>query len=109
MLTKTRKSLTRIELRQAIYKEFPQLSREQVRKLLDDFFDELTEVLLQDEDVKLRGFGRFKIYHKRPRLGRNPKTGEDAIITARRTLRFAPSPTLIARVNGVIFDGEDRD
>ena len=56
--------------------------------------------LVRGETVKLRAFGAFSVRSKRPRVGRNPKTGEEYPITARRVLTFRPSPRLIAAVNG---------
>jgi len=52
------------------------------------------------EPVKLQGFGTFALRTKRERLGRNPKTGVEATICARRVISFHASPALIARVNG---------
>jgi integration host factor subunit alpha len=59
--------------------------------------------------VKLRSFGTFHVRSKRPRVGRNPKTGKEYPITARRVLTFKPSPRLIASVNGEEFTGKDGD
>jgi integration host factor subunit alpha len=57
---------------------------------------------------QLRAFGTFNVRGKRQRIGRNPKTGIDAVITPRRVLTFKASPVLVARVNGeAIPDGED--
>jgi hypothetical protein len=58
---------------------------------------------------KSLGFGNFKIQHKRARIGRNPKTLEEAVITARRVVKFVPSPQLIAKVNGETVDDTFND
>jgi integration host factor subunit alpha len=55
---------------------------------------------VRGETVKLRSFGAFSVRAKRARVGRNPKTGEEYPITARRVLTFRPSPRLISAVNG---------
>jgi integration host factor subunit alpha len=64
--------------------------------------------LVRGEAIKLRAFGTFKVRTKRQRIGRNPKTGVEAPITARRVMTFKASPVLIARVNGeIIPDAKD--
>ncbi len=60
-------------------------------KLIDVIFEEIQESLIHGEEVKFAGFGSFKILTKPQRMGRNPKTGEDAIISARRVAAFRPS------------------
>ncbi len=67
-------------------------------KLIDIIFEEISESLIHGEDVKFAGFGTFKILNKNQRLGRNPKTGEPAIITARRVASFRPSNEFRQRV-----------
>ena len=56
--------------------------------------------------VKLSSFGSFVVRQKKERLGRNPKTGEPACISARRILTFKPSPTLKKRINFVTRAGQ---
>ncbi len=63
--------------------------------------EEIVGALLRDDSVKLRSFGAFNLRSKRPRIGRNPRTGVEAAITARRVVTFKASPSLIARVNGL--------
>ncbi len=60
-------------------------------KLVDIIFDEISESLINGEEVKFAGFGSFKILAKPQRMGRNPKTGEEAVISARRVASFRPS------------------
>ncbi|MBO5696138.1 MAG: integration host factor subunit alpha [Alphaproteobacteria bacterium] len=67
-------------------------------KLVDVIFDEITESLVNGEEVKFAGFGSFKILNKNARMGRNPKTGEAAEISARRVVTFRPSTEFRARV-----------
>ena len=67
----------------------------------------MSAALSRGESVKLRGFGTFNVRAKNPRIGRNPKTGAEYPITARRVLTFKPSPRLVAAVNGEIPDGDD--
>ena len=74
--------LTRDVLRDAVYRAVPGLTRDKAKKILDEFFEEIISSLAQNEQVSFRGFGKFKIQHKRERLGRNPKTQVDAKYSA---------------------------
>jgi len=94
------RTLTRHALRAAVYDCCPSLSRSQARKIFDATFEELSNALVRGEPVKMHGFGTFDLRSKRERVGRNPKTGEEAVICARRVVTFHPSPALVARVNG---------
>lgn len=67
-------------------------------KLIDIMFEEITESLINGEEVKFAGLGSFKILTKPERMGRNPKTGEPAVITARRVVSFRPSNEFRERV-----------
>ncbi|MBQ8294149.1 MAG: integration host factor subunit alpha [Alphaproteobacteria bacterium] len=67
-------------------------------KMVDVIFDEIRESLINGEEVKFAGFGSFKILDKNARMGRNPKTGEAALITARRVATFRPSTEFRDRV-----------
>ena len=68
-------------------------------KLVDLVFDEICESLVNGEEVKFAGFGTFKILDKSARVGRNPKTGEIAIVTARRVVTFRPCAEFRKRVS----------
>jgi len=94
------KTTTRVELLDAVYAACPSLSRAQARDVFEMTLEEIVAALLREDAVKLRSFGAFHIRSKRERLGRNPRTGVEAKIEARRVLTFKPSPTLIVRVNG---------
>lgn len=67
-------------------------------KLVDVVFDEIRDALINNEEVKFAGLGSFKILEKNARMGRNPKTGESALITARRVVTFRPSNEFRERV-----------
>lgn len=67
-------------------------------KLVDLIFDEICGALVNGEEVKFAGFGTFKILDKSARIARNPKTGETAIVTARRVATFRPSTEFRTRV-----------
>lgn len=67
-------------------------------KLVDIIFEEIRESLIHGEEIKFAGFGSFKILEKNQRMGRNPKTGAPAIISARRVVSFRPSNEFRKRV-----------
>lgn len=70
----------------------------QSSNLVDLVFDEICESLINGEEVKFAGFGSFKILNKSARIGRNPKTGESAIVSARRVATFRPCSEFRKRV-----------
>ena len=100
------RALTRAALQKAVYACDPSLSRAEAKKMLDEFFGEVTEALVRGEPVKLRSFGNFNLRSKRERVGRNPKTGAEAMVTPRRVLTFKASPVLVARINGETINDE---
>ena len=60
------------------------------------FFDTISEALEAGDEVRIHGFGTFKLAQRKARVGRNPRTGEAVKVPARRVVRFAPSTTLSA-------------
>ena len=101
------RTLKRAALREAVYASCPSMSRAEARKILNDFFEEVAEALARGDPVKLRSFGNFNVRSKRERPGRNPKTGVEAPITARKVLTFKASPVLVARINGETINEEE--
>lgn len=67
------------------------------RHLVEDFFEVIAATLEKGEEVKISGFGNFTLLKKKPRLARNPKTGESALVSARTVVSFRASPTLKRR------------
>ncbi|MFK5892680.1 MAG: integration host factor subunit alpha [Pseudomonadota bacterium] len=74
------------------------LNKRESKELVDSFFYELNDTLAKGENVKLPGFGNFILRDKKERLGRNPKTGEKKIISARRVVTFKVGQKLRLRV-----------
>ena len=74
------------------------LNKSESKEIVESFFYEIKKSLLRDEDVKLSGFGNFDLRDKSERPGRNPKTGEEIPISARRVGTFRPGQKLKARV-----------
>ena len=92
-------TITRADLLQAVYASCPSLSRSEAKDIVELAIEELRQALERGESVKLRGFGSFTVRNKRPRVGRNPKTGDEFPITARRVLSFKASPQLVGAIN----------
>ena len=74
------------------------LNKREARELVDSFFEDLRRALATGEQIKLSGFGNFDLRDKNQRPGRNPKTGEEIPITARRVVTFRPGQKLKSRV-----------
>jgi integration host factor subunit alpha len=79
--------LTKAEISENLFEKL-QLTKKESKKFVDFFFEEVRKSLEKGEDVKLSGFGNFQIKNKKARPGRNPRTGESVIITARRVVTF---------------------
>jgi len=90
-------SLTKAEMAERLFEEFG-LNKREAKDLVEMFFEELRAALEQGRQVKLSGFGNFNLRLKKERPGRNPKTGEEIPITARRVVTFHPGQKLKARV-----------
>ena len=91
-------TLTRAELAELIYNEVG-ISKTEASEIVDQFFEEIILDLIDGNSVKLTSFGTFSVKHKKERIGRNPKTKEEAIIDARRVISFRASKELKRRVD----------
>lgn len=90
-------ALTKAELAEALFEQLG-FNKREAKDFVDSFFEELRGTLESGEQVKLSGFGNFELRDKNQRPGRNPKTGEDIPISARRVVTFRPGQKLRARV-----------
>jgi len=86
-------SLTKQDIANALVKK-TNLTQTQALVITNQFFEQITEMLSKGEDVKLSSFGNFVIRKKSQRPGRNPKTGEEVIISARKVVTFKAGPKL---------------
>ena len=75
------------------------VSTETAKEVIDEAINQITIALANGDEVTLRGLGSFSVSDKAERMGRNPKTGEDAIITARTVVSFKASTTLKEAIN----------
>jgi len=74
------------------------LNKREAKEIVELFFEEIRDALARGDEVKLSGFGSFKIRDKKPRPGRNPKTGEEIPISARRVVTFRAGQKLKTRI-----------
>jgi integration host factor subunit alpha len=91
------KTVTKAELAETLFERLG-LNKREAKDMVDGFFDEIRAALERGESVKLSGFGNFQLRDKPQRPGRNPKTGEEIAITARRVVTFHASQKLKAAV-----------
>ena len=90
--------MTKIDIVENIYERVG-FSKKEVAKIVESVFDIIKESLQKEEKIKISGFGNFVVRKKRSRRGRNPQTGSDIEITARRILTFKPSQVLKGALN----------
>jgi integration host factor subunit alpha len=98
-MTGTRKTVTRVDLCQAVYRQVG-LSLAESSAFVELVLKEITDCLEKGETVKLSSFGSFMVRKKGQRIGRNPKTGTEVPISSRRVMVFKPSAILKQRLNG---------
>ena len=98
-------ALTKADMAESLFNEMG-LNKREAHELVHLYFQELAASLAVGEQVKLSGFGNFELRDKKERPGRNPKTGEKVLITARRVVTFSPGNKLKARVEAYAGAGE---
>ncbi len=91
-------SLTKLEMAEKLQQDLG-FSRKESKDLVDCFFEEIIAALEDGEPVKISGFGNFELRDKSSRPGRNPKTGEEFDIEARRVVTFKAGRKLRDRID----------
>lgn len=90
--------MTKADIIEQIYEKIG-FSKKESAEIVELVFDTMKETLGKGEKIKISGFGNFVVRSKRPRIGRNPQTGEEIEISARKVLTFRPSQVLKAALN----------
>ena len=90
-------ALTKADLAESLFLELG-LNKREAKELVELFFEKVRLALADGDQVKLSGFGNFGLRDKNSRPGRNPKTGEEIPISARRVVVFRASHKLKERV-----------
>jgi integration host factor subunit alpha len=90
-------TLTKVDFVERLFDELG-LDKREAKALVELFFEEIKSSLEQGKPVKISGFGKFELRDKTGRPGRNPKTGEEIPITARRVVTFKPGQRLKEKI-----------
>ena len=100
-------TLTKAELADLLFEKVG-FNKREAKDMVESFFEEVRTALENGHGVKLSGFGNFQLRDKPQRPGRNPKTGEEIPITARRVVTFHASQKLKAMVEERYGNGSDQ-
>ncbi|OFZ29766.1 MAG: integration host factor subunit alpha [Bdellovibrionales bacterium RIFCSPHIGHO2_01_FULL_40_29] len=92
-------TVTKADIVEKVYEKIG-FSKKEASELVEMVFNSLKNTLQNGDKVKISGFGNFMVRGKNERVGRNPQTGEQITISARRVLTFRPSQVLKAMLNG---------
>ena len=93
-----KKNFTRKDLSNNIFKNIG-FSKNFSSKIIDSFFETLINHIIKFNKVKISSFGTFEVIKKRERIGRNPKTKEEAKISSRKIVKFKPSSIFKNKIN----------
>lgn len=93
-------ALSKAIIAEALYDDL-KLSKPLSKELVENFFEELRHALENGQHVKLSGFGNFTLRDKPQRPGRNPKTGEEIPVMARRVVTFKPGLKLKTKIEAI--------
>ena len=99
-------ALTKADLAEQLFDQLG-LNKREAKEVVELFFEEISRSLEDNVQVKMSGFGNFELKEKKERPGRNPKTGEDVPISARRVVTFHAGQKLKARVE--VYSGEENE
>lgn len=90
-------ALTKADIAENLFQTLG-LNKREAKEVVELFFEEIRFALERGDSIKLSGFGNFNLRNKKQRPGRNPKTGKEIPITARRVVTFKAGQKLKARV-----------
>ena len=91
--------MVRSELLQKFCNQYPQLSRKDVKKILEIILVQISEALSRGDDCEFRNFGNFRTIKKKARIGRNPKNSQPVQIPEKNAIRWKMSKTFFNRLN----------
>jgi len=94
-----RHTMTKADIIEDVYERVGGFSKKEAADIVESVFDIIKKTLESGEKIKLSGFGNFVVRDKNSRIGRNPQTGEEITISARRVLTFKPSQVLKNALN----------
>ena len=91
-------SVSKSDLIKQLKQIYPNILKKDLSKIFDVFIEEIMMALKNNERVELRGFGVFSTNIQKPRISRNPKTGDEKEITARNVISFYPSKAMKSKI-----------
>jgi integration host factor subunit alpha len=94
------RTMTKADIIENVYERVGGFSKKEAATIVEAVFDIIKKTLESGEKIKLSGFGNFVVRDKNSRIGRNPQTGDEITISARRVLTFKPSQVLKNALNG---------
>ncbi|MCL4460245.1 MAG: integration host factor subunit beta [Nitrospirae bacterium] len=93
--------MTRDDLIKRVAEKNAGISLSEARNLVLDLFESMKSVILEGESLEIRRFGVFEIHHRKPRIARNPRTGEKVSVGERKSLIFRPGKILKLRMKNL--------
>ena len=100
------KNISRDELSEYLNQEFG-LTKRDCNEILNDLIEEIISGLINNNIVKIHNFGTFKLRQKKPRIGRNPKTKKEVMISSRNVITFTPSKKILIEINKTIDERQN--
>ena len=97
-------TMTKADIIEGVYEKVG-FSKKESAEIVELVFDTVKETLERGDKIKISGFGNFQVRQKNARVGRNPQTGKEIEISARRVLTFRPSQVLKSALNGSLTPG----
>jgi integration host factor subunit alpha len=91
--------MTKADIIEAVYEKLGSYSKKESADIVESVFETMKDTLGDGEKIKISGFGNFVVRQKKARIGRNPQTGEEIAISARKVLTFKPSQVLKNALN----------
>jgi len=92
-------AMTKADIVENVYESLGGYTKKEAAELVEMVFETIKDTLAEGEKIKISGFGNFVVRDKRRRVGRNPQTGQEIVITARSVLTFKPSQVLKNALN----------
>ena len=99
-------NITRDEISEYINQEFG-LTKKDCSDIVNDLIEEIISGLTNHGIVKIHNFGTFRLKQKHPRIGRNPKTKKEVMISARKVVTFIPSKKILNKLNSNVNERQD--
>ena len=96
-----RKSITKSDLIEKISTKIPQLSSKDVELSVKTLIDKVIDSLAKGDRTEVRGFGSFSVHYRKPRIGRNPKTGDSVSLPGKNAAHFKPGKVLRNKINNL--------